>query len=445
MSWLREALLDHARHHGAVLRCGADQIRFLKTPGAWHEHLLEQLERVKRRVVVSALYVGQDAREAELVQAMAHALDRERDLRVTIVMDAKRATRSGKDNSLVALEPLLGDAKRAERVHVQLWKTPRLTARMERLVPERMVEGVGVFHLKTAVFDDNVVLTGANWSQSYFTDRQDRYMLVEGNRGLADFQEATVKVLDASPSAEAIKVNLLSLLAAQRARDEAADAARGDVPPAGNEVAIVPTFQFGHAGLYHDSHFFTYLLDSLEPGSHLDVSTAYFNMPSEYRQALLETRAERVRVAMAAPDANGFLGSAGPSGYIPDAYAYYGRRFADEIAARSAPVDLVPWSRPGWTFHGKGVWYRASASADPWLTVIGSANYGSRSVKYDIESNFYLMTDPLKPCDASLALNERMAADCANVFAHTAPADDRTLPRPRRIGALLARLGEDHL
>jgi len=34
-----------------------------------------------------------------------------------------------------------------------------------------------VCHLKAAAFDDDLVMTGANLSHDYFTDRQDRYII----------------------------------------------------------------------------------------------------------------------------------------------------------------------------------------------------------------------------------------------------------------------------
>ena len=48
-------------------------------------------------------------------------------------------------------------------------------------LPPFLREVFGVQHVKAAVFDDAVLLTGANLSRDYFTTRQDRYLLVEDN------------------------------------------------------------------------------------------------------------------------------------------------------------------------------------------------------------------------------------------------------------------------
>jgi len=48
-------------------------------------------------------------------------------------------------------------------------------------------EIIGVHHMKLHVFDDNVMITGANLSDDYFTNRQDRCYVILGAKHLADF------------------------------------------------------------------------------------------------------------------------------------------------------------------------------------------------------------------------------------------------------------------
>jgi CDP-diacylglycerol--glycerol-3-phosphate 3-phosphatidyltransferase len=47
--------------------------------------------------------------------------------------------------------------------------------RGSRVLPPRVSEVVGVAHIKAYVFDDTVLLSGANLSNTYFSTRQDRY------------------------------------------------------------------------------------------------------------------------------------------------------------------------------------------------------------------------------------------------------------------------------
>ena len=57
-----------------------------------------------------------------------------------------------------------------------------------------MSEVIGVCHLKAYVFDDNVVISGANLSTTYFTKRQDRYYFFKSAANLAAFVRSTIKV-----------------------------------------------------------------------------------------------------------------------------------------------------------------------------------------------------------------------------------------------------------
>ena len=50
-------------------------------------------------------------------------------------------------------------------------------------------------HLKAYVFDDDVLISGANLSTTYFTKRQDRYYLFKNAATLAAFVRSLVEVL----------------------------------------------------------------------------------------------------------------------------------------------------------------------------------------------------------------------------------------------------------
>ena len=66
---------------------------------------------------------------------------------------------------------------------------PRLGARYNELLH--------TFHLKAYAFDDTVIMSGANLSNDYFTDRQDRYWVFRC-RALADFYHELVDALRAA-------------------------------------------------------------------------------------------------------------------------------------------------------------------------------------------------------------------------------------------------------
>ena len=76
--------------------------------------------------------------------------------------------------------------------------------------------------------------------------------------------------------------------------------------------------------------------------------------------------------------ANGFFQAHGMSGGIPPAYTLIARTFWHQVCARCLQqrVRLCEFSRPGWTFHGKGLWYYLPSYSLPSLTFIGSPNFG---------------------------------------------------------------------
>lgn len=74
-----------------------------------------------------------------------------------------------------------------EQVRVSLFHTPNLRGLFRLLLPERLNETIGLQHIKVYLFDDNVILSGANLSDSYFTNRQDRYVFLQDCPEIADF------------------------------------------------------------------------------------------------------------------------------------------------------------------------------------------------------------------------------------------------------------------
>ncbi|KAI9576186.1 hypothetical protein GQX74_014246 [Glossina fuscipes] len=56
----------------------------------------------------------------------------------------------------------------------------------KRWIPPRWNELLGLQHMKIYLFDDAILISGAILSNDYFTNRQDRYILIE-DKALANF------------------------------------------------------------------------------------------------------------------------------------------------------------------------------------------------------------------------------------------------------------------
>jgi CDP-diacylglycerol--glycerol-3-phosphate 3-phosphatidyltransferase len=123
--------------------------------------------------------------------------------------------------------------------------------------------------------------------------------------------------------------------------------------------------------------------------------------------------------------ANGFHGSRGISGLIPEGYTYLEQLFMKAVQAAKRcwtatsdkkegnGIQLNEWAREGWTYHAKGklarfpqnrpntgfsffpyqgIWLSPSTNADPLLTLFGSTNLNSRSSNLDTELSFIMVT-----------------------------------------------------
>merc|ERR1712222_170389 len=55
-------------------------------------------------------------------------------------------------------------------------------------------------------------------------------------------------------------------------------------------------------------------------------------------------------------------------------------------------IKMVEWQRPEWTFHAKGLWYSPPGEDRPVLTMVGSPNFGYRSVERDLETQMVVVT-----------------------------------------------------
>ncbi|KAI4179847.1 MAG: hypothetical protein L6R41_007603, partial [Letrouitia leprolyta] len=157
----------------------ADQIEVLEGPKEFYETLKERIRTAKRRIYLSTLYIGKT--EHELVATIHAALTHEPRLKISILTDALRGTREDPEPSCASmLASLLADFP--DRVEVRMYHTPNLTGLRKRFVPKRINEGWGLQHIKLYGIDDEVILSGANLSSDYFTNRQDRYHVFSSRR-----------------------------------------------------------------------------------------------------------------------------------------------------------------------------------------------------------------------------------------------------------------------
>ncbi|KAI9805211.1 MAG: hypothetical protein M1825_001047 [Sarcosagium campestre] len=162
----------------------AKDIQILETPSQFYETLKNKIRTAQTRIFLTTLYIGKE--ETELISTIREALLANPNLKITILADLLRGSRGSPKNSCIG--PLASLIKEfgKERVIVRMYQTPNLGIIRKIMVPERIVEGWGLQHIKIYGFDDEVIVSGANLSNEYFTNRQDRYHLYS-SKEMADY------------------------------------------------------------------------------------------------------------------------------------------------------------------------------------------------------------------------------------------------------------------
>ena len=473
------ALHDH--HFGSI-----NTTNLVASPSDFHSHLCQKVRRARERVVIASLYIGvgsgkqlqlgditkpqQTCKEDEFLQSLYFAASNEKIKQIQVILDANRAMRkvsftnirntgqshdpsqlngsstNSAETVLSALRPFL---KRDERDRHSipsnngLFLFPVNDQRLCTILPSPLDEVAGVFHIKAYLIDDELILSGANLSEEYFSNRLDRYMLfTNGGGGLVDFYAGLCNTL----SSYAIKYDGQSSLISSENFDNArkqelessltklfVDETQTSIPDpdsdkdaSGAVAYAIPTFQMPNSFLGRPFQFKSdidacedLLLAAVESEQDMSVrlSSAYLNLTPRLRSLLTMFGNRRgvgaPYVLTAGAMSHGFAPKKRKESKqnrvglvekvkssIPEAFLTLVKEASQSIIACGGKVLL--YERSGWTFHAKGVWLAASDADAPRRelihdstsiisAIIGSGNYGSRSEDLDVESNCILV------------------------------------------------------
>uniref|UniRef100_A0A6J0VBP8 CDP-diacylglycerol--glycerol-3-phosphate 3-phosphatidyltransferase n=1 Tax=Pogona vitticeps TaxID=103695 RepID=A0A6J0VBP8_9SAUR len=450
----------------------SSSVKVISSPTEFYKLLKEQIKMAKERVVLASLYLGTGPLEQELVDCIEMTLERSlqeselSSLRVSILLDFTRGSR-GQKNSRTMLLPLL--KRFPEQVRVSLFHTPNLRGLLRLLVPERFNETIGLQHIKVYLFDDNVILSGANLSDSYFTNRQDRYVFLQNSPEIADFftelvdavgdvslqlqQDNTVKMVDGMVHpyqgdkvayCEAANRRVMEVINSAKTRQKLLHTqtshrshTEGEIPLFADpkvigdrqpepDTWIYPLIQMKPFGIQIDEIVTQTLLMEAELGANIYLTTGYFNLTQAYMDLILGTRAN-YQILLASPEVNGFFEAKGLAGAIPAAYVYIERQFFSEVCSvgQQDRVQLQEYSRSGWTFHAKGLWLYLAGSSLPCLTLIGSPNFGYRSVHRDLEAQVAIVTE-------NKALQQQFDQEQKQLYLRSGTVSALTFEQPNR-------------
>lgn len=157
-----------------------EQMRFISTPNSFYKTILSLIEKATKRITITSLYLGTGKLESALINKL-YSKTRDKNIKLSIIMDKNRCERKEKGrNSLDLLFPL--------RNNLYLYNNPNFSLfPFNKHLPSIFKELFGVFHTKIIIADNDIILTGANLSHSYFTTRKDRYLYIKNSPKLADY------------------------------------------------------------------------------------------------------------------------------------------------------------------------------------------------------------------------------------------------------------------
>ena len=274
---------------------------------------------------------------------------------------------------------------------------------LKSILPGKFSEIVGVQHTKVCVFDNDVCISGANLSNDYFTDRQDRYILIKDSPGLADYFEDLVDNISSfsfdlnqsnnkaakqfsftfnDPNNEAhpyqgnydnfvrnVNKKFTAFLSKQKANNNLTFGNTKDkfVTLGSNsdtsfnndqDTWVFPSVQMGIFGINQDELLTSKFLENSgkDKGAKIVFGTGYFNLTDDYMNSIINKSKASFDILCAHPKANSFFNAPFPLYGVPFAYTYIAKHFMSQCAQAGASnrIRMFEYQKPSWTFHGKG-------------------------------------------------------------------------------------------
>lgn len=351
----------------------ADSVSIITEPTSFYSTILDKIKLASRRLTLSALYIGSGPKEDVLIKTICDNLRHNKCLSVDILLDANRARRQNTDkrSSVLALDELL----RYASVKLHLVKTIAGNSLIGRLFTDRfkIVEIFSTYHAKMLIFDDDVIVTGANLSDIYFDQRQDRYIVIRGSKSLSGYLQKLLGVIADEQGSLKVSINGCS--------KDYSEECKQNLDLVDSDCYIIPLVQHGPSALFEKEEFLRFLNSILPEDSQVYMASGYFN-PSPTVGGLNVNS-----VLVPSETANGFHNGGGLLRYVPRLYSALHKAYLKNHPR----CDYRVYNKPGWSFHAKGIWVEGLKD-DLYIHQIGSSNFNCRSAQRDLEIQLVLLT-----------------------------------------------------
>eukprot|EP00815_Leptocylindrus_aporus_P011155 CAMPEP_0116068742 /NCGR_PEP_ID=MMETSP0322-20121206/11851_1 /TAXON_ID=163516 /ORGANISM="Leptocylindrus danicus var. apora, Strain B651" /LENGTH=570 /DNA_ID=CAMNT_0003555929 /DNA_START=97 /DNA_END=1810 /DNA_ORIENTATION=- len=411
------------------------------SPSMFHKELCDRIRQAKERVIIATLYIGSGTasnatKEREFLDVLEDAS--KRGISLNILMDAARGLRpiriDGSDEKATSscaesvYKRITRNTIQNSRRDTSIYLFNAIYPILSLVLPSPLDEVAGVFHMKVYIIDDCLILSGANLSEEYFTDRQDRFMtFVNGAGGLVDFYADLVKLFCKRSNQFSLYgqekliepevslnefVKSINNLFLKQTENHVKDVVAYVVPTIQlpNHMITNCRLRFQNCSEAQNNALSAAMIEKGGATS-IRMATAYCNPTESYKSILRWVGAAgNLYILTAGGLSHGFAPKKGRDNgkgraWIPDAFS----NICYELNSSIKSGGMLYWERKDWTFHSKGLWFSAPCNDQKkdcisqclYGTIIGSSNFNQRSENFDVESNTGIFFKP--DVDASLS------------------------------------------
>ncbi|SET07591.1 CDP-diacylglycerol--serine O-phosphatidyltransferase [Thorsellia anophelis] len=391
-------------------------ISFYNSPKHYSEELFKQIAQAKTRIYLVALYFENDEAGQKVIDALYQAKKNQPQLEVKIFVDWHRAQRGriGESETLTNADWYSKIRDKMTPLNIEFYGVPINTR-----------EALGVLHFKGAVFDDNILFTGASINNVYLHHldkyRFDRYHLIK-SKNLSDsfvcfiekklLPEIAVKRLDSlvRPKTQEFKKSIKQL------RKKLMDAAFELEGETDSDASIIDPITVTPIVGLGNKNAFNKLIGQLLIVAEKDIviCTPYFNLPTLITKILRQMLKKGVKVKIVIGDktANDFyIPETEPFraiGGLPYLYELNLKKFM-KSNQKFIDKDLLSinlWKDGDNTYHLKGVWID-----EEWMLITGN-NLNPRAWRLDLENGLLIR-------DKEKFLIEKKHQELSNILTNT--------------------------
>lgn len=250
---------------------------------------------------------------------------------------------------------------------------------IKQYLPYALKEILGVYHIKYLLFDEEVILTGANLSLEYFTLRIDRYYVFKTPFIL----NSIIRIFELfATSSKAISLCPCKPFKPLASFDN--NSKRLGI----SDTRVIITLRSGCLGIDQESSTFSSTLKYIEKNytnSNIYFMTPYFNN-TEFEKLISHNQHQWTFIT-GAIESCGFFNGTGVRKLVPFLYHYSFGTFLKNFNSHNS--EALSFYKPHHTFHAKGLFAKDAYSL---MTIIGSSNYGRRSLFLDSDIHIYIFT-----------------------------------------------------